>query len=460
MELSIVQEVLGVEFGKVTKDAEGKLEELYREYLIEYISRVSLERKALEIVNELRLEVTEMEGLKQELLLPEMSMKEKEKCVSELSATLLKQGEQLELASQELNNLRCYASQQQTIISESNKELDLLKSQLEEALEQNEVHNVEIDKLNQKLEQAMEELKEANQQKKVILTLTQEKQSILLLVEVKEKEHKKQMETVNVLVHGLSKMISDFECLVAEDIRKNNIRLEHLNPQSSSLIQQACLQSDMDELVSQMPESSMQSSSAVDEVFTQVMGPEQPGRVRTYGFGPSPRDVSGHKKSEEMQAMQSQLDEQLSRHKAEMEAKQLEMKTQQAQIKKQMSQMEAKFEAQQRQFEVFLVQMRAMGMSIPEPVHKNTDPLQVEKVHRQKRAKLQHINNNAAKFPSNAHGLGTAALSAKELEALPFCAIAYALTGIFGTLICSDPAVRQSLLAEFTALYGFVESSC
>ncbi|CAA6667028.1 unnamed protein product [Spirodela intermedia] len=48
---------------------------------------------------------------------------------------------------------------------------------------------------------------------------------------------------------------------------------------------------------------------------------------------------------------------------------------------------------------------------------------------------------------SSAHGLGTAALSAKEPEALPFCAIAYALTGIFGSLLCSVPAVRQSLIA-------------
>lgn len=47
---------------------------------------------------------------------------------------------------------------------------------------------------------------------------------------------------------------------------------------------------------------------------------------------------------------------------------------------------------------------------------------------------------------SSAHGLGTAALSAKEPEALPFCAIAYALTGIFGSLLCSFPPVRQSLL--------------
>lgn len=47
---------------------------------------------------------------------------------------------------------------------------------------------------------------------------------------------------------------------------------------------------------------------------------------------------------------------------------------------------------------------------------------------------------------SSAQGLGTAALAAKEPEALPFCAIAYSFTGIFGTLICSVPAVRQSLI--------------
>ena len=44
------------------------------------------------------------------------------------------------------------------------------------------------------------------------------------------------------------------------------------------------------------------------------------------------------------------------------------------------------------------------------------------------------------------HGFGTAALSANEPEALPFCAIAYALTGISASLFCSVPAFRQSLL--------------
>lgn len=46
----------------------------------------------------------------------------------------------------------------------------------------------------------------------------------------------------------------------------------------------------------------------------------------------------------------------------------------------------------------------------------------------------------------SAHGLGTAALAGKEPEALPYCAIAYALTGIASTLLCTLPPVQSSLL--------------
>ncbi|CAM6126433.1 unnamed protein product [Calypogeia fissa] len=46
----------------------------------------------------------------------------------------------------------------------------------------------------------------------------------------------------------------------------------------------------------------------------------------------------------------------------------------------------------------------------------------------------------------SAHGLGTAALSAKEPEALPFCAIAYALTGIFCSVLVTLPVIQRSLI--------------
>ncbi|KAK9807442.1 hypothetical protein WJX73_007719 [Symbiochloris irregularis] len=46
-----------------------------------------------------------------------------------------------------------------------------------------------------------------------------------------------------------------------------------------------------------------------------------------------------------------------------------------------------------------------------------------------------------------AHGLGTAAIASDEPEALPFCALAYALIGIISTVLVSIPAVRGSIFA-------------
>ncbi|WIA09396.1 hypothetical protein OEZ85_008802 [Tetradesmus obliquus] len=45
-----------------------------------------------------------------------------------------------------------------------------------------------------------------------------------------------------------------------------------------------------------------------------------------------------------------------------------------------------------------------------------------------------------------AGGLGTASLTSKEPEALPFCALSYALVGIFSTVIMSVPAVRNIVI--------------
>jgi putative effector of murein hydrolase len=45
-----------------------------------------------------------------------------------------------------------------------------------------------------------------------------------------------------------------------------------------------------------------------------------------------------------------------------------------------------------------------------------------------------------------AGGLGTASLTSKEPEALPFCALSYALVGIFSTVLMSLPAVRGAVI--------------
>eukprot|EP00192_Tetraselmis_astigmatica_P004026 CAMPEP_0117675718 /NCGR_PEP_ID=MMETSP0804-20121206/15764_1 /TAXON_ID=1074897 /ORGANISM="Tetraselmis astigmatica, Strain CCMP880" /LENGTH=472 /DNA_ID=CAMNT_0005484759 /DNA_START=304 /DNA_END=1722 /DNA_ORIENTATION=- len=46
-----------------------------------------------------------------------------------------------------------------------------------------------------------------------------------------------------------------------------------------------------------------------------------------------------------------------------------------------------------------------------------------------------------------AHGLGTASLASNEPDALPFCALAYAIIGILATLLSCVPFIRTSLMA-------------
>jgi hypothetical protein len=55
--------------------------------------------------------------------------------------------------------------------------------------------------------------------------------------------------------------------------------------------------------------------------------------------------------------------------------------------------------------------------------------------------------NSGLAAAGTAGGLGTASLTSKEPEALPFCALSYALVGIFSTVIMSIPAVQAAAIA-------------
>lgn len=48
---------------------------------------------------------------------------------------------------------------------------------------------------------------------------------------------------------------------------------------------------------------------------------------------------------------------------------------------------------------------------------------------------------------STAGGLGTASLTSREPEALPFCALAYSMVGIMSTVLAAIPAVRNLLIS-------------
>ncbi|KAA8514827.1 hypothetical protein F0562_018006 [Nyssa sinensis] len=239
MESLIMQWLCGVIFREVIKDAESQINNLNMKYCYENKNRVSLEMKALERGEELKLEVEEKEKLRREVQLMAESMEEKEKIAQEVSAALMEERKQFELASQELHNLRDHATHLQTLISVSSKEIDLMKAKLAEAEEQVEVDKVEVNKLNQKLEGALKEIRETDEQRNMLLIVTQEQHNDLLLVQAKEKEQRKQMEAIIVLVCGLSKDLTDFECGVSDGIKKNNLRLEYTSSQLSSLIQKA-----------------------------------------------------------------------------------------------------------------------------------------------------------------------------------------------------------------------------
>jgi putative effector of murein hydrolase len=48
---------------------------------------------------------------------------------------------------------------------------------------------------------------------------------------------------------------------------------------------------------------------------------------------------------------------------------------------------------------------------------------------------------------ASAHGLGTAALVGGEPQALPFAALAYALSGILASVIAAIPFIQSALIA-------------
>ncbi|XP_028063800.1 uncharacterized protein LOC114267017 [Camellia sinensis] len=70
----------------------------------------------------------------------------------------------------------------------------------------------------------------------------------------------------------------------------------------------------MNELAEHMEGSSTDPAALQEQIFTQVMGPERPGHVRTFGLGPSPTDGfgGGYRRSQEQNRLfQTQVQEQL-----------------------------------------------------------------------------------------------------------------------------------------------------
>lgn len=211
-------------FREAIRDAGSVIIDFYKEAFIDKEIRICLEMTTLEKENELRLEVEENMKLKQDIQDLRTELLDKEKLALDSSFSLSKERVQFELASQELSSLREHACRQQTLINEINRDLESLKSQQLEALEQIEVDKMEMQKLKLKLDQANEVLTEVNKERNKSLTLAQKMQNELLLSEVREEKLKKEME---LAISELSNFFDDFECRLSWVIRKINLRYNH-----------------------------------------------------------------------------------------------------------------------------------------------------------------------------------------------------------------------------------------
>ncbi|PPD68603.1 hypothetical protein GOBAR_DD34525 [Gossypium barbadense] len=217
---------------------EGLCSIIFREAFTE--AREKLHDLSMDVIEKervLKMEVAEKENLQQQVLLVTSTVNEKEKLLNETAAALAREKEKFMVASQELDSARDWTNQHQMIISKCNEESSVLKTNLLQASEELEQHKVEICGLKTKLDRAMKELRESNGERSRLLVAAKENDNILSLVKANENEHRKQMESIIILVEGLTKGVAAFESRVAEYMKRSNLRLESLSSQSSSLIQ-------------------------------------------------------------------------------------------------------------------------------------------------------------------------------------------------------------------------------
>ncbi|KAJ7969124.1 WPP domain-associated protein [Quillaja saponaria] len=239
MESIAIQDVSLVIFREALMDAVDKLGILNMKCINGSQNRVTLEKEAFENREALKLEVAEKESIKREMKLLTTVVEEKKKLATEAADELEKYKREMELAFEELNSLRDQTIQQQNLIVKSSKNSDVTKGNLVEALKKIEQYKMDLYELHQNLELARKELREADEQRRILRTLIEENQNALALFEAKEIESRKHMESIMFLDRGLSKAICDFECRVDKDISRNSLRLRNMTSEFHCLINKA-----------------------------------------------------------------------------------------------------------------------------------------------------------------------------------------------------------------------------
>ncbi|KAL0542615.1 hypothetical protein IC582_017686 [Cucumis melo] len=237
----VMQGLLGVVLQESLKDAEEKMISLHNRYMEEMSARLSIEKEVLHCGQALEIEIFNNKKLEAELISSRASLKEKEKLVQEITSLLKEEKEKLALAYEEVGSLKDQANSQEILILKSHEESNTTNFKLTEAMQNVGLLEVETCELKRKLEQAMAEFRKVDEDRRMLVATVSENQETKLLFEEKEKEHRKQMETVIFVVQELSKEVYDFEHRVIDYISRNNERLKRLGSETKSLIQDASM---------------------------------------------------------------------------------------------------------------------------------------------------------------------------------------------------------------------------
>ncbi|KAK4254744.1 hypothetical protein QN277_010079 [Acacia crassicarpa] len=149
-----------------------------------------------------KFETAEMRKLEQEILRLTSLVEEKTKLAKEAADALIYEKKNSELALEEMNGLRA-------------KTVEQYEEQMHE--------------LRQNLEQRTNELREIDEERRLVCALSKEQQHALTLTAEKERETREKMESAIALARNLLTAFADCESRVNEDISRNSLRIGNLN---------------------------------------------------------------------------------------------------------------------------------------------------------------------------------------------------------------------------------------
>ncbi|KAG0467821.1 hypothetical protein HPP92_017149 [Vanilla planifolia] len=152
------------------------------------------------------------------------------------------QKQHFDLVNKELDMLRSDVNMQKIIISENNIQSDLIRNQLDETLKQIHLYETEIGNMNQKLIIASRSLEKSEREKTILHEIIKAKENELSYSSAYgNKQQIKQIEKIVSSLNILSEVSIDFESQLIQGINRIESRLTSFSSQCNSLKQEVIL---------------------------------------------------------------------------------------------------------------------------------------------------------------------------------------------------------------------------